>query len=143
MLDTLMKIGAYRVEHFDFDNQADPSAFGFYIRGEKTATGAYSKDAKAQLYAGLMLILAKQMIGHLRGIYVDVDSLENLQRPAYRQMKIDLQTGLFKRIFVPDVSALMGTPRANEDVRQLFQMVGGFELMICRDGDCTPLELFG
>ena len=142
MLDTLMKFGAYRVEHFEYEYQADPSAFGFYIRGEKLEAGAYCRDAKSQLYAGLMLIHSKQMMNHLRGIYVDMDALENLQRPAYRQMMTDLLNGLFKRIFVLDESALLGTPSADEDMRQIYRTAGGFELLVCRNGDCTPYCLF-
>lgn len=141
MLDTLMKFGAYRVEHFNDEYQADLSAFGFYIRGEKQA-GAYYRDAKSQLYAGLMLIHSKQMMSHLRGIYVDVDALENLQRPAYCQMKSDLLNGLFRRIFVLDESALLGEPEAEADLRRIYRAVGGFDLLVCRDGDCTPLDLF-
>jgi len=142
MLDTLLKFGAYRVEHFEYEYQADPSAFGFYIRGEKLEAGAYCRDAKSQLYAGLMLIHSKQMMKHLRGIYVDVDALNNLQRPAYRQMMTDLLNGMFKRIFVLDESALLGTPVADYDMRQIYRTAGGFELLVCRNGDCTPYCLF-
>ena len=140
MLDTLLKFGAYRVEHFEYEYQADPSAFGFYIRGQKQE-GVYCRDAKSQLYAGLMLIHSKQMMNHLRGIYVDVDALDNLQRPAYRQMMTDLLNGLFKRIFVLDESALLGTPAADEDMRLIYRTAGGFELLVCRNGECTPYAL--
>jgi hypothetical protein len=142
MLDTLMKIGAYRVEHFESEFQADPFAFGFYIRGEVTTTDAYSRDAKTQLYAGLMLIHSKLQMKHLRGIYLDMDYLENLQRPAYVQLKADLINGLFKRVFVLDESALLGTLEAEKDLHKIYLTVGGFELLVCREGECIPLPLF-
>ena len=142
MLDTFMKIGAYRVERFECDYRVDPGGFGFYIRGEKTYDGAYSRDAKSQLYTGLMLIHSKQMMGHLRGIYVDVDSLENLERPAYMQLKVDLLNGLFRRIFVLDESALWAPGRVEDDLRLLYLAAGSFELLVCRDGDCTRMPLF-
>lgn len=142
MLDSMMKIGAYRVEHFDVFNQSDPQAFGFYVCGELTATHAYSRDAKAQLYAGLMLIHSKAQMAHLRGIYVDVDSVENLQRPAYVQMKRDLLAGLFKRILVLDEAALLGSSEARADLYQVYLAVGGLELLVCRDGECVPYPVF-
>lgn len=142
MLDILMKIGAYRVEHFESEFQVDPFAFGFYIRGEVDTEGAYSHDAKTQLYAGLMLIHSKLQMSHLRGIYLDVDCLENLQRPAYVQLKADLINGLFKRVFALDESALLGTVKAEKDLHQVYLAIGGFELLVCKEGECIPLPLF-
>jgi len=142
MLDTFMKIGAYRVERFEVEDRMDPDAFAFYIRGEKAESGPYCRDAKSQLYAGLMLIRAKGMMQHLSGIYVDVDELVNLQRPAYRQLKADLVEGLVKRIFVLEDAAIWAPGIVAEDVRQLYLAVGGFELLVCREGDCTPSQIF-
>jgi len=142
MLDSLMKIGAYRVEHFENINQVDVEAFGFYIRGELQEDAAYSWDAKAQLYAGLMMIHSKALMGHLRGIYVDVDSIENLQRPAYLQMKADLLAGLFKRILVLDEAALSGSEAAKADLLKVYIAIGGFTLLVCRNGECEPCPFF-
>ncbi len=142
MLDALMKIGAYRVERFEFDYRENPEAFGFYIRGEKTDSGAYCRDAKSQLYAGLMLIQSKKMMGNLRGIYVDVDELSNLKRPAYMQMKVDLISGLFTRIFVLDPGALLAPGIVEEDLQQLYKAAGGFELLVCQEGECTQMSIF-
>ena len=142
MLDTFMRIGAYRVERFECDSRANPNAFAFYIRGEKTNSGAYCRDAKSQLYTGLMLIQSKKMIGSLRGIYVDVDELHNLQRPAYMQLKVDLINGLFRRIFVLESTAIWGPGIVEEELRQLYLAVGGFELLECREGECTRMEIF-
>ncbi len=142
MLDSLMKIGAYRVEHFENIDRIDPEAFGFYIRGELKGASAYSRDAKTQLYAGLMMIHSKVQMAHLRGIYVDVDSIENLQRPAYLQMKEDLIAGLFRRILVLDEAALLGSADAQVDLYQVYIAIGGFELLVCRDGECVPYPVF-
>ena len=142
MLDSMMKIGAYRVEQFENKLQADPNAYGFYIRGELAETSAYSRDAKAQLYAGLMLIHAKMQMSHLAGIYVDVDVIENLQRPAYVQMKADLAAGKFRQILVLDEKALLGHPAAEADLHHLYLMVGGFDLLVCREGECVTYPLF-
>jgi hypothetical protein len=137
-----MRIGAYRVERFEIETPVNPDAFAFYIRGERPDTGSYSRDAKSQLYAGLMLINSKRMMGNLRGIYVDVDELSNLQRPAYMQLKADLLEGLFKRIFVLDATALWAPGIVEEDLHRLYLASGGFELLVCRDGKCTVMPLF-
>lgn len=141
MLDTLMNVGAHRIEYFENALESKPSAFGFYIRGEKGTKDIYSRDAKYQLYAGLVLIHEKAAMSNLVGIYVDVDGLENLQRPAYLQFKMDLLSGKFKRVFVHDETALIGVPAADADVRSLFVEAGGFEFIVCRNGECVTLDL--
>lgn len=141
MLDTLMRIGAYRVSYFNNSLNVNPLVFGFYIRGEKAAQDAYSRDAKQQLYAGLMLIHSKLQMHNLRGIYVDVDVVENFQRPAYMQLKRDLISGYFRRVFVLDESAFLGTRPAEDDLREVYDLCGGFELVICRNGDCATVDL--
>ena len=141
MLNTLMKTGGYRIDYFD-DRENNPLYFGFYIRGEKSDLDAYSRDVKSQLYTGLLLIQSKHERQNLRGIYLDVDSLDNIQRPAYVQLKADLINGLFRRIFVLDESALLGTTAANDDLLSVYLMVGGFELIVCRDGECVAVDIF-
>ena len=142
MLDTFMKIGAYRVEKFDFDDRMNPDTFAFYIRGEKADHGAYCRDAKFQLYAGLMLIQSKHRMVNLSGVYVDVDKLKNLQRPAYKQLKADLINGLFNRIFVLEASAIWEPGIVEDDLRNLYLAAGGFALLVCSEGDCAPLQIF-
>ena len=142
MLDFLMIDGAHRVDLFEVVG-SNPLAFGFYIRGVINAEDAYSRDAKCQLYAGLALIQARQEMDNLRGIYIDVDCLDNVSRPAYLQLKRDLIDGLFRRIFVPMADALIGSPVADQDLKSLHQAVGGFELLVCRDGECIPIDIPG
>lgn len=140
MLDTLMQIGAYRVSYFSNSQEPSPLAFGFYIRGEKMPQDVYSRDAKQQLYAGLFLIHTKLQMRNMRGLYVDVDSIDNLMRPAYLQLKRDLINGYIRRVFVLDKSALLGTHQAEEDLREVYQAVGGFDLLVCHEGECVPVE---
>jgi hypothetical protein len=140
MLDTMMRVGAHRIEYLD--DTRNPQSFAFYIRGNKRAGDVICKDAKSQLYAGLLLIHNKLQMTNLAGIYVDVDGLENLQRPAYLQLKQDLIAGMFRRVFILDRSALLGSPQADQDLQQLFFHCGGFELLVCREGECVALDLF-
>ncbi len=141
MLDTLMRVGAHRIEYFESRFPGNPQAFGFYIRGEKDPRDVFSRDAKYQLYSGLMLIHSKGQMQNLAGIYVDVDALDNLKRPAYLQFKQDLLSGLFRRVFVLDESALLGQAAAEADLMALFLESGGFEFMVCKNDDCVAIDL--
>jgi hypothetical protein len=142
MLDTLMRIGAHRIDYFDSSRAKNAQAFAFYIRGNKNAGDVICRDAKSQLYAGLLLIHSKLQMANLAGIYVDVDGIENLKRPAYVQLKQDIRNGLFTRIFILDRSSIMGTALADRDLQELFFQVGGFELLVCRDGECVAIDIF-
>jgi len=139
MLDAMMKFGAFRVDYLNLGVNVDRKAFGFYLRAELSANDLYSRDAKHQLYAGLSVIKRKLEMSHLVGIYLDVDLLDNLERPAYQQMKRDMLNGMFNRLFVLDEKAVMGTPAADQDLLRLFIQTGGFELFTCRNGECVPL----
>ena len=130
MLDTLMKFGAYRVNYFEPLIQENPKAFGFYIRAEIEEGQAYSHDAKHQLYAGLDLIQRILGMNNLVGIYMDVNCLTNLQRPAYQQMKKDIVAGYFHRILVLDATAINGCPGSEQDLNELSAIVGGLELIV-------------
>lgn len=132
MLDTLMKFGAYRVNYFEGLSQGNPDAFGFYIRAEVEDGQAYSHDAKHQLYTGLDLIQRFIGMKNLAGIYLDVNCLKNLQRPAYQQMKRDILSGYFRRILVLDEGALNGCPGSLRDLHELAGLVGGLEVISWR-----------
>jgi len=129
MLDTLMKFGAYRVNYFDTQKLKDPESFGFYIRAEIEEGQVYSHDAKHQLYAGLDLIHRCLGMRNLIGIYLDVNCLKNLTRPAYLQMKKDILAGYFRRILVLDDQAISGCPGSEKDLRELAELVGGLEIL--------------
>ena len=130
MLYSLMKFGAYRVNYFEQSNQPNPDAFGFYIRAELEEGQPYSFKAKHQLYVGLDLINRTLGMENLVGIYLDIDCLKNLQRPAYQQMKRDILCGYFKRILVLDSQAISGCPGSEKDLLELAGLVGELELLV-------------
>jgi hypothetical protein len=140
MLETMMKFGAFRVDYINQGLNRNQKAFGFYLRAEISVGDHYSRDAKHQLYSGLTIIKKKLEMVNLVGIYLDVDSLDNLERPAYQQMKEDMLNGLFKRLFVLDENAILGSLAAEHDLLRLFVRTGGFELFTCKNGECVPLE---
>ena len=130
MLDTLMKFGAYRVNYFEPLIQKNLDAFGFYIRAEIEEGQAYSHEAKHQLYNGLDLIQRVLGMNNLVGIYMDVNCLKNLQRPAYQQMKKDITSGYFRRILVLDTVAIKGCLGSEKDLAELAYLVGGLEMLV-------------
>jgi hypothetical protein len=130
MLDSLMKFGAYRVNYFEPSIQRNPEAFGFYIRAEIENGQSYSHEAKYQLYSGLDLIQRFLGMKNLIGIYLDIDCLKNLRRPAYLKLKQDIIAGCFKRILVLDPRAISGCPGSENDLRELAGLVGGLDLLI-------------
>jgi hypothetical protein len=147
MLDKLMKFGAYRVDYFDSHSEKNPEAFGFYIRAELPTGQAYCREAKHQLYSGLGLIYSELGMRNLVAIYVDVDCLANLDRPAYKQMKFDMVRGLFRRVLVLNHNALFGCPSSDLDVKTLAGSIEGMELITIQEGECKrmliePMHLF-
>ena len=130
MLDTLMKFGAYRVEHFEPLNQLNPECFGLYIRAEIEKGQVYSHEAKHQLYMGLDLIHRLLGMQNLAGIYLDIDCLKNMQRPAYQQMKRDILAGSFCRILVLNPMVISGCPGSESDLHELAGCMGCLELLI-------------
>jgi hypothetical protein len=140
MLNTLLKFGSHRVDYFD-QTAGNPQAFAFYVRGGMAADERYSHEAKHQLYGGLAVIRAQLGLENLAAVYIDIDELANLQRPAYQQMKQDLLSGMFTRVFVFDVSALFGEPAAEADLAELAAKLGKFELFSCgEDGSIFARE---
>jgi hypothetical protein len=130
MLDTLLKFGSYRVDYFDQTGH-NPLAFGFYVRGGIEAQSRYSREAKYQLYRGLGLIGSRLGLDNLAAVYIDVNDIANLQRPAYLQLKRDLLDGLFKRVFILESLALLGEPEADRDFYDFIVNIPGFELLSC------------
>ena len=135
-----MKIGAFRVDYFELNENQDPLAFGFYIRGEVNSHAGYSIEAKLQLYSGWLMIRSKRLLSHLKAVYVDIDSLDQLERPAYLQLKQDLRKGLFRQLFIFEESALIGCQKAEDDLHQLAETIEGFELFVCHNGECIPFR---
>jgi hypothetical protein len=143
MLDSLMKFGAHRVNYFEALNEHNPEAFGFYIRAEIPAGQAYSHEAKYQLYAGLDLIQRCLGMKNLAGIYVDIDCLKNLQRPAYQQLRRDVLSGHFRRILVLNRLSISGCPGSDRDLSELSAQVGGVELLVWQHSGLSALPVGG
>jgi len=141
MLEAMTKFGGYRVDYLNHGLENDQKAFAFYLRAELIPGDGYSHEAKRQLYTGLAIIKQHLEFKHLVSIYLDVNNLDNLDRPAYQQMKQDMLKGMFKRLFVLDERAILGTPEADNDLLMLFIQTPGFELFTCKNGECLPLEL--
>jgi len=141
MLDTLMKFGAYRVDYFEKQHQRNLNAFGFYIRAEVEDGSPYSRESKHQLYEGLDLIQNKLGMGNLVGIYLDVNCLENLSRPAYQQMKMDIADGLFSRILIIEEKALFGCPGTEQDLDDLANHIGNIHIWVW-DGNSIRPKIF-
>jgi hypothetical protein len=133
MLDALTKFGGYRIDHFE-QNQCTTDAFVLYVRGGLTAGISYSLEAKQQLYLGLALIHSQLGLGNLAGVFVDVNDLGNVDRPAYRQMKREILSGTIKRVLILDRSALFGIPAADRDMVSLFQQVDDLEVFTVCSG---------
>lgn len=139
----LMRWGSYRVDYLNEPAMGTDAAFAFYVCGELPENAAYSAAAKRNLYTGLSLI--QQTLGpdNLVAIYLDVNSLDNMDRPAYVQMKIDMKVGLFKRVFTMNASDLLGGRQRADDIRDLYQTVGGFDLLTYDQGAFKAVLLKG
>jgi hypothetical protein len=128
MLETLLKFGSHRVDYFDRSGH-NPQAFAFYVRGTIEVDERFSYEAKCQLYTGLAWIKQQLGLQNLAAVYIDINKLDNLQRSAYVQLKKDLRSGIFSRVFVVNQSAVMGTPAANADLAAMRNQIHGFELL--------------
>lgn len=138
MLDTLMKFGAYRVDYFEKQRHWNPNAFGFYIRAEVEDGSPYNRESKHQLYEGLDLIQNKLGMGNLVGIYLDVNCLRNLSRPAYQQMKKDMADGLFSRILILEEAAIFGCPGTEQDLLDLANHIGSIHVWVWDGNSIRP-----
>lgn len=143
MFDTLMRYGSHRVDYLNAHSRGKPAAFAFYVCGELPHNAAYSASAKRSLYAGLSLI--QQTLGpeNLVAVYLDVNSCRNVNRPAYVQMKTDMRSGLFRRVFVLQAEDLVGEVEAAHDLAVLYREVGGFDLLTYERGAFKPVLMMG
>jgi hypothetical protein len=138
MLDALTKFGGYRIDHFE-PNCSNASAFALYVRGGLVPGSLYSLEAKQQLYFGLALIQSVLGLEKLAGVFVDVNDLANLERPAYRELKREILAGEIKRVLILDPSAILGNPVADRDVAELFQRVNRLEIFTVIAGVERPI----
>jgi len=121
MLDTLMIQGGYRIDYFNRQVWNRPEAIGLYLRAEIRPGEIYSFDAKQRFFAGMMLLEAYLGREFLAAVYLDVDQVSNLARPAYQRLKKDIRAGGIARVLVTCPADLLGEGRADDDVKDLVE----------------------
>ena len=143
MFETLMTKGGYRIDLVNRKAGGTGDALGFYVRGDLAKGVPYSLDAKHHLYAGLDAIRKYHDEKNLYAVYLDIDRICNLARPAYLQLKRDLLYGAFRKVFVFSPDDLLGCEAAIRDLVALYRRVKGFELITEQQGILTPIPLQG
>jgi hypothetical protein len=143
MYETLMKLGSYRVDYLNVSTRGTTGAFAFTVCGEPPNENSYSASAKRILYTGLSLIQQTLGSNNLVAVYLDVDAIDNLHRPAYQQMKQDLRAGMFRRVFDLRASDLMANHILARELERLYREVGGFDLLTFEGGAFKPVLLRG
>ena len=141
MLETLMKFGSYRIDRFE-KAEITGNEFGFYIRPRMRPSGGYYADAKSQLYYGLAIIYTCGELANLAGVYIDIDELDNLQRPAYRAMIKDIKEGRFSKVLIIEREALLGSIGAEADLFNLCKDISGLELFRFQAGEREVFPMF-
>ncbi len=141
MLDVLMKLGGHRIDYFEGNAAGISDGAAFYLRADPPVDDLYSRESKHQLYLGLAIIAASVGLHKLVGIYIDVNHLNNVNRPAYQQLKLDLLDGLFRKVYVIDSRALLGHPTADADICDLYWSAGGFEMITFENGMSQPIAI--
>jgi hypothetical protein len=139
MFTTFMQRGSYRIDYMNQTRFGQPDALAFYVRGCIESGEVYSSQAKRHLFAGLAAIQQNFGWENLVAIYLDIDVLENLKRPAYLQLKQDLRRRFFTKVLVSDPEDIMGVPEADSDISALFQDTGGFKLLVSGCLECSSV----
>ncbi len=140
MIETLMIQGGHRIDYLSEDAAGKPEAFGFYVCGDLGDQEPYSQEAKHHLYAGLNAIQKQLGRENLVAIYVDVNSADTQNRPAYQKMKQDMLDGMFRRVFTFVSDDLIGSCASSKDLLRLYQELEGFEWITCDDGVCHSIS---
>jgi hypothetical protein len=78
----------------------------------------------------------------LAGVFVDVNDLSNIERPAYSQMKQEILSGEIHRVLILDRSAILGNPAADEDVMELFRQANCLEIFTLTSGKIQPISIW-
>jgi hypothetical protein len=138
MLETFRKQGSFRIDYLNNAARGSPQAFAFYVRGELKGDSPYSTIAKHHLCAGLNIIRKNLNCDHLVAIYVAV----NLFRPAYVQMKRDMRASFFRQVFTFQSDDLMGDRAALIDLKELYDDVNGFDVILYRNGTLEHASIF-
>lgn len=134
MFETFMHPGAYRIDYFNGAAMGNSEAIALYVLGNLPQQAAYSNQAKHNLAAGLSLIQIEIGKQNLVAVYIDINSADNLARPAYQQMKWDIRLGLFHQIMVHDMLDLAMDAAVMEDLCDLYREVRGFKVITYHGG---------
>ena len=139
MFATLMNPGSYRVDYFKDQAAGTAQALGFYACGDIPSQAVYSRSARYNLLAGLIVVQHHFGISNLVAIYLDVHSPRQPFRPAHEQLKRDLRAGLFKRVFVFSACTHIDGQDNLEDLCRFYAEIDRFELVTFIDGACKTL----
>lgn len=140
MFEALMKFGGYRVDYLNKHRAGSAAALGLYVSGDLPVNQSYSRMAKHNLFNGLVAIRQQQEEHNLVAVYLEVNSPFNLQRPAYQQMKRDIQAGLFRRLCLPVISDLISDEEMQADFWRFYRELPWIELLSVEAGSFLPVQ---
>ena len=115
----------------------------FYVRGTMEGNRPYSIQAKRHFYIGLDVIANCLGFKNLVAVYIDINWCSNLERPAYAQMKQDIQNSQFQRIFVTCFNDLFEDwvlVVLVVDIQQLATAKDGLEILALETTACSFKE---
>ncbi len=140
MFETLMKFGGYRVDYLNMDRAGSSAALGLYVLGDLPAHQSYSRMAKHNLFTGLCVIREQHEDQNLVAIYLDINSPDEVQRPAYQQMKRDMKAGMFRRLCVPVVYDLVGSTEQYSDFWNFYRELEWMDILSTEAGMLSPVR---
>ncbi len=132
MFTSLSKLGSYRVDYVNHTAAGTTDALAFYVLGDLQEGQAYSTSAKHALFTGLDIIRNSYGLENLVAIYMDVNTADNPERPAYLQMKQDLENGIVNHVFVLYASHLVSEGESSRDWERFSRSIGGVEVLVDR-----------
>lgn len=140
MLEALLKFGGYRVDRF-FKAEQSGEEFALYLCSWQQTKGNYCLAAKHQLQYGLAQIHAHGQLKNLAGIYIDINLPEQLNRPAYLELKQDLRQGKFQRVLVLEDELIVGKCDVERDWQALAAEVPGLKFFTFERGEWTSIVM--
>lgn len=141
MFEALMKFGGYRVDYLQNSRLGNQSTLGLYVLGDLPMHQPYSRAAKQKLFIALCLLRDLHEIDNLVAIYLDINSPVEAQRPAYQQMKRDMQAGFFRRICVSSIRDLVGDDQMFADFWNFYRALEWCEIHSTEDGRLAPVHI--
>jgi hypothetical protein len=139
MFESLMKFGGYRVDYLQPDHAGATGALGLYILGDLPAGQPYSRTAKHCLFTALSVLQTQQEIQNLVAVYLDINTANETNRPAFQQMKWDMKAGMFRRLCVSSVCDLTGGEEVYEDFWKFYRELQWCEIYSTASGRLAPI----